>query len=520
MGAIVYLAFAAARGATGFALDDAWIHQVYARNLALRGEFAFFPGQPSAGSTSPLWTVLLSAGYLIQMDFRVWAYLLGAVFLGAGASTAARLTSHWLPLPHPHIPLLISLFLLLEWHLAWSAVSGMEILLFVFLSLLLLERFYAGERAWVLGLIAGLLTLTRPEGIVLAALVGFGIMWDAEKHGFVIARSGRVSERSRCDEAISNSALGIASHKPLAMTKPRSSAFSAFHRRRRVLFFYGIGFAILLTPYLIFNFAVSGTILPNTFYAKNVEYAELLERTPFLLRWLQLFFVPWVGAQILLLPGFVFIVVALVVRRQWLALIPFAWTMLLPALYALRLPVAYQHGRYEMPIVPFIVLYGVWGTLALFERIRNRIVRMTWGLSTAALLMAFWYLGATQYATDVAIIDCEMVQSARWVAANAPADAVVAAHDIGALGYFYERPVIDLAGLVSPEVIPFMRDEGRLRDFLLSRRATHAIFFPDWYPALASDSRFVPIHQRNCPAAREAGGTDIRVYKILLTPPQ
>ena len=204
MGAIVYLAFAAARGATGFALDDAWIHQVYARNLALRGEFAFFPGQPSAGSTSPLWTVLLSAGYLIQMDFRVWAYLLGAVFLGAGASTAARLTSHWLPLPHPHIPLLISLFLLLEWHLAWSAVSGMEILLFVFLSLLLLERFYAGERAWVLGLIAGLLTLTRPEGIVLAALVGFGIMWDAEKHGFVIARSVRVSARRRCDEAIPN----------------------------------------------------------------------------------------------------------------------------------------------------------------------------------------------------------------------------------------------------------------------------------------------------------------------------
>ena len=511
MGAIVYLAFSAARGAIGFALDDAWIHQVYARNLALRGEFAFFPGQPSAGSTSPLWTVLLSAGYLIQMDFRVWAYLLGAVLLGASAFTAARLISllfpHF-PLSDSHTPILVSLFLLLEWHLAWSAVSGMEILLFVFLSLLLLERFYAHEHAWVLGLIAGLLTLTRPEGIVLAALVGLGIIWDAEKHGFVIARSGL------CDEAISNSALGIASRRPLAMTNPRSSAFI------RVLFYYGIGFAILLTPYLIFNFAMSGTILPNTFYAKNVEYAELLERTPFLLRWLQLFFVPWVGAQILLLPGFVFIVIALVVRRQWLALIPFAWTMLLPALYALRLPVAYQHGRYEMPIVPFIVLYGVWGTLVLFERIRNRIVRMTWGLSITALLIAFWYLGATQYATDVAIIDCEMVQSARWVAANAPADAVVAAHDIGALGYFYERPVIDLAGLVSPEVIPFMRDEGRLRDFLLSRRATLVIFFPDWYSTLASDPRFVPVHQRNCPAAREAGGTDIRVYKILLTPPQ
>ncbi len=28
----------------GFPLDDAWIHQTYARNLALHGEWAFLPG--------------------------------------------------------------------------------------------------------------------------------------------------------------------------------------------------------------------------------------------------------------------------------------------------------------------------------------------------------------------------------------------------------------------------------------------------------------------------------------------
>ena len=53
----VYLACA---GARGFPLDDAWIHQVYARNLGTRGEFAFFPGEPSAGSTSPFCTVHLT----------------------------------------------------------------------------------------------------------------------------------------------------------------------------------------------------------------------------------------------------------------------------------------------------------------------------------------------------------------------------------------------------------------------------------------------------------------------------
>ncbi len=47
-------AYARAAGGAGFPLDDAWIHQVYARNLALHGQWAFVLGQPSAGSTSPL----------------------------------------------------------------------------------------------------------------------------------------------------------------------------------------------------------------------------------------------------------------------------------------------------------------------------------------------------------------------------------------------------------------------------------------------------------------------------------
>jgi hypothetical protein len=491
-----YLAFSAARGAVDFALDDAWIHQVYARNLGTLGEFAFFPGQPSAGSTSPLWTILLSLGYIVHLDFHFWTYLLGALFLGASAVVAARLAEHLLSFQRvqlPRLAVLILVFVLFEWHLAWSAVSGMEIPLFIFLSLLLLERFYAHERAWLIGLIAGLLTLTRPEGVVLAALVAVGMaseVWDADTCTCV---------RCKCHRGQTRGLKGF---------YPRSSAFV------RVLLSYGIGLTVIIAPYLFFNLVTSGTIFPNTFYAKNVEYASL-ERVSFLIRWLQLLAVPWVGAQILLLPSAIFIGIALAKRRAWRALIPFAWLLILPALYALRLPVTYQHGRYEMPIIPFIVIYGIWGTAVLFERIEFWVVRATWAISTGVLLIAFWFLGANAYTTDVAIIDCEMVQTAHWVAANTPADAVVAAHDIGALGYFYPHPFIDLAGLVTPEVIPFMRDEGRLREYLFSRHATFVIFFPDWYPILASDPRFVPAYQTHCAVTREAGGTNMVVYRIV-----
>ena len=480
----VYLLFASARGALGFPLDDAWIHQVYARNLATRGELAFFAGQPSAGSTSPLWTILLSLGYLLPLDFRAWTYLMGIVLLGASALVISRftfhvshLTSHVSRFTFPlSFVLRPSSFLLLEWHLVWSAVSGMEILLFIFLSLLLLERFYARERAWLVGLLAGLLTLTRPEGIVLAALISLGMAFDRDTQS-TIRNTQYVVRTAYCVSVL----------------------------------------VLVVLPYLAFNWMVSGAPFPNTFYAKSAEYAELFARAPFVVRWLELLLVPFVGAQILLLPGLVYSVIALARARAWRALIPVAWILLLPMLYALRLPVAYQHGRYEMPIIPFIVVYGIWGTSLLLARIKNFVVRATWTLATVATLIAFWLLGAAQYATDVAIIDCEMVQTARWVAMHAREDTVIAAHDIGALGYFYPRPFIDLAGLVSPEVIPFIRDENRLREYLFSRQATWVIVFPGWYPSFDADSRFVPVYRTNCALTRAAGEKNMVVYEIRLT---
>ncbi len=456
-----YLLFSIASGGAGFPLDDAWIHQVYARNLGTRGEFAFFPGQPSAGSTAPLWSLLLAIGYTLRLDFRVWTFLLGIGLLGASAILAARLVRRLEP--SSRFTVHCALFIVFEWHLVWSAVSGMEILLFVFLALLLLERFYARERAWVLGVLAGLLTLTRPEGVVLAALV-----------------------------------------------------FLAMLAERRFTAWGGglLGLGICLAPYLAFNLATSGAIFPNTFYAKSAEYAVLFERVPFLARWATLLLVPFIGAQILLVPGLLYIVGALARKRAWSALLPVAWILLLPMLYALRLPVAYQHGRYEMPIIPFIVLYGIWGTGALLARVRFFVLRATWTVSIGAALLIFWLLGARQYATDVAIVDCEMVQTARWVAAHAPADAVVAAHDIGALGYYYPKPVIDLAGLVSPEVIPFIRDETRLREYLEARGATFVIVFPGWYPAFDADAQFVSVYRTDCAVTRAAGERNMVVYRI------
>jgi len=71
----------------------------------------------------------------------------------------------------------------------------------------------------------------------------------------------------------------------------------------------------------------------------------------------------------------------------------------------------------------------------------------------------------------VGLIESEMVVTAKWAAQNIPLIPIIAAHDIGALGYFDHHQLIDLAGLVSPEVIPFMRDETRLATISQSARS-------------------------------------------------
>jgi hypothetical protein len=44
----------------------------------------------------------------------------------------------------------------------------------------------------------------------------------------------------------------------------------------------------------------------------------------------------------------------------------------------------------------------------------------------------------------------------RWFATHTRADQVIAAPDIGALGYLSQRRVVDLAGLVTPAMVPIL----------------------------------------------------------------
>jgi hypothetical protein len=145
------------------------------------------------------------------------------------------------------------------------------------------------------------------------------------------------------------------------------------------------------------------------------------------------------------------------------------------------------------------------------ESMSQRIISRAWLIALPILTMAFWFLGARAYAQDVAIIETEMVAASHWISTHTEEDALIAAHDIGALGYFGERSLVDMAGLVSPEVIPILRDEIALAKFLDSRGADYLMTFPGWYPILVEHGEL--IYTTEAIYSIEADGENMAVYR-------
>ncbi len=488
-----YLLTARATYRLGFPLDDAWIHQTYARNLAQRGEWAFVPGKPSAGSTAPLWTFLLIPPHLGGGSPYAWTFALGMALLAGLAWGGMRTLEVWLPDLPAGWRWAGGVFLLLEWHMVWAASSGMETLLAAFWALAVVLWLSAGKRRrGLLGAFIGAGVWVRPDLLTLLGPALWVVFFDELR----IAKF-RGADLAQADAGAAESAWREALRRVLS----QSGKLLA-------------GFALGFLPYLVFNRLLAGAWWPNTFYAKQNEYA-ILREIPFLARLGRELTLPLVGAGALLLPGAVWFLWQAWRRRQWAVLGSALWFLGYIAVYAWRLPVTYQHGRYVMPAMPVFFLLGLAGVLDATLRdglpLGGRVLARGWLLSLGVVLLLFYALGGRAYGQDVAVIGSEMGAVARWVNANTPKGSLVAAHDIGALGYFGERDILDLAGLVSPEVIPFLRDEERLARFLDGKGASYLVTFPGWYPRLVACGDLV--YRTGGMFSPLLGGENMAVYR-------
>ena len=490
---VAYRAAAAFLYRGGFPLDDAWIHQTYARNLAAGVGWVYRAGGVGRGAvTAPLWVLWLAGGHLLGLPPGWWVSLGGV----AGLLALEALAWHW-PGLRGSWRAWAAVLWLAEWHVVWAAVSGMETLAFtvaVWAGLWALVR-PRPRWGWA-GLAAGLALWLRPEGLLLGAVA--------------VARA-------------------------LELRIAKEQGVSLWQSAGR----YGLPVLVAVLAYGGFHAYWTGAWWPTTGPAKMVEYAAL-RQAPWPARVGRVLLPVLVGpagpALLLGLAGWSASRLRIASEetvgqalttsnarepRPDASRGPLGlgyvglWAGLHVGLYAWRLPVAYQHGRYVMPVLPAALLAGLWGAQRLLDALPSPAARrrVAFGLGSLAvgLTLGFLALGARAYAWDVAFIESEMVDTARWVAGHIPPEAVVAAHDIGALGYFAPQPLADLAGLLDPAVVPRLHDEAALAAYLQQQGARYLVTFPGWYTDLDRCSE--PVFRTRAPFAPALGGENMVVYR-------
>ncbi|MBN1978707.1 MAG: hypothetical protein JW918_15020 [Anaerolineae bacterium] len=494
----------------GVPLDDAWIHFQFARNLARGDGLSFNPGQPTSGSTAPLWTLLLAGVYLAGGDFPIAGQALSAAcYLAMLAATYAlgkqltgRRWAAWLA----------GMVVALNGRMVWAGLSALEICLFAALSLLAIgahlhDRVAHRYRLRTAALF-GLAALSRPEGYLLFALAMADYMWSIQR---ITASNQRLPE-----SRFTHHVLRILRQLPLLPIAL---------------------FALIILPYLLFSYHTSGHLLPNTCHAKaavgflpdrafrdslSVSATYLILDNP------------------LLLPFLLFGIILLLYKPASLLSL---WCAALPLAYAFIRASLYQHGRYLMPLVPCNAVVAVWGMLEVRKFLLNRkgakkyrkslgalcvfAVRKLasagrWTVVVIAVLVVAgtaWRLPemATLYAWNVDNINQMHVALGHWIAENTSPGDGVALNDIGAITYIAERKAVDLAGLVTPEITPAMRSPAQtqqLIDYLAGQDVAYVVIFPNWFPGLAERSD-VLTEVRRVTLERNtiAGGETMVVYR-------
>lgn len=480
---------------SGFPLDDGWIHQDFARTLATTGQFAFQPGRSGAGSTSPLWVVLLAPPYLLLGAHAPlwaivgWVALLGALALGTlgivtgvaaaelvgAAGGSARVVGV--------ARLVASLAVVTEWHLVWAAASGMETVLFASLVMLLIVAASRGIQPQWLGALAAVCVAVRPEGILLVGILLAASGWTALRADAMAAAEGLSRARSPLT--------------PWARSLRRWLGVWALP--------FLVGVALGLLPYVWLNVATSGQIVPSTVSAKAAYYGPMHVVGAIASYGSQVLLVMVASSPALLVLGGLSYSHRLQprgVRNKTVRTPPnpahssrhgglslgglslggllLAWPAVLVVAYAGHLSLLVHHGRYLMPALPPVLALTAAGAAPLLVA-----GRALWSAVGAVLLAVTSAVslgrGAQIYAENVQLINGCQVDTALWLRAHTAPGALFATHDIGAIGYFGGHPLVDLAGLVDPQVVPLLSDQPKLEGYLARRHVRYVIEFTDWF---------------------------------------
>jgi arabinofuranosyltransferase len=409
--------------------DDAYISLRYASNLVGGEGLVFNPGQRIEGYSNLVW-VLLEAGSLhAGANALVVARVVG-ILGGVGCLWLSWLLVRRLWPGAGLAAALAPWFLALDPVLPRHAVTGLETDGYAFLltaGVMLAMNPSRAARAWPIPAVVTLLSLWRPEG------AAFGLI------------------------------LAVMAHRSRALP-------------RRVW----LAPLALLVVVAAWRWWYFGSLLPNTFHFKMT------------------------GGAAALLPGLHY---ALDFLREngGAALVGFGLVLLLEvragrivrgmlAVVGLQVAIVIAaggdwmpHYRFLAPVMPLLAALfaaGVsqvvaWARLVRRPRVAVMIVvacLLAMGMNIYKTERQVWRLVMPSVKSDGYLTQA-YTRVGHWLRANTPADAVIAASDVGAVGYYSQRWILDMLGLVDPHIA---RTRGELHakrdpEYVLARQPDFVI---------------------------------------------
>jgi arabinofuranosyltransferase len=462
---LLYAAFAAGFGvlfcfsSTTCPLDDAYIHFRYAANLANGFGFAFNPGEPSFGTTSPLWVVLLAS--LIRwvnpvLLARAVAYFsLVAIMIFASLFVKESRVKALVPNPGTDFyentrdndllryGSLAAILILFSGNFEWIVYSGMESALWAALCMAAIYFSVREKPSWLGYIFLGLAVLTRFEAVMLIPVI---LVWQVfgAKSPLKILAGGLIAILIGCS-------FYLYSYHQIGQFFPTTRAGK------------------LASDLFNSGFSIRGGWL---FFARHIHYL-------------------WLAAPFTLL-GLGFVLVGSLVwllRGDWNypsigpfgVLVIFALAVFLyhdQFMRSTQTITPYHNMRYQVLFFPAL---GIGMSIVLAQLVHlwknSRLKAIPLVLVSIILLGSFWWDAGKWkklYAAQCKHIEDVHIGAAAWSKYRLEKNARIACFDIGSLGYFSDRYVIDLGGLVDPQAHRYLR-EKRMGPYLKAMKATHYI---------------------------------------------
>jgi len=419
-----------------WAYDDPFITFRYAQNLAQGKGFVYNPGERVLSTTTPLFTLVLAGGSFIWSDIHHLAVLIGAACLAFGGWMIFELSRAWgTPLLgwtglalFPTFPLLVS-------------TLGSEMPLYLALCLGALAA-YATRSYTLSGICCGFAFLTRSD----AVLVPFLMAVD----------------------------------------------FTA--RRKEKLPWGGIfAFAAISLLWIGFAWLYFGSPVPATLGAKQSQGRLAISEqfAPGFLTILQSYTGwPYILFACLLLVGWLH---AFLVKRETIHVL--IWPLAYFGAYTL-LGVS-RYFWYYAPLVPSLVIGAGLSLEALrhwsqtllgkYQEAGAKIGGAAGMILIVVILAA--NLGGLSSMPGKADVRYPIYRAAGdWLRENTDEDASVGALEVGIIGYFAKRKMVDFAGLIQPDVAQSLEPEDTYEDaalFALNRYSPdYLVLHEEYFPTL------------------------------------